>query len=196
MSSLPTGPSDGPGPSETPGAPDWRAAQIPQPTFDPGPPAYDAGAQPSQTWSQPGWQPLVPQTSDARRAARVVVAGLVVAGWLRSTWHVSPHLVPGLGLAWSAAGLAGIATLVLLVGGPQPRLATKWAWFWLMGLGPLPLAFLLLEPVPVWLREAQPVRQRLTGGWALLIAIAVGALASTTHGLARTLLSSWGWFTG
>lgn len=195
MTSQPTGPDDGRGPAHTPGAPDWRAAQTPQPTFDPGPPAYDAGAQPHQTWSQPGWQPLVPQTSDARRVVRVVVAGLVVAGWLRDTWHVSAHAVPGFSLAWSWAGIAGIATLVLLVAGPQPRLATKWAWFWLMGIGPLPLAFLLLEPVPVWLRDALPARQRLTGGWAFLIALAAGMLASMVHGVGGMLLSSWGWIT-
>lgn len=194
MTSLPTGPTDGRGPSETPGAPDWRTAQAPQPTFDPGPPAYDAGAQPYQTWSQPGWQPLVPQTSDARRVVRVVVAGLVLAGWLRDTWHVSPDVVPGLSLAWSWAGIAGLATFILLVSGPQPRLATKWAWFWLMGIGPLGMAFLLLEPVPVWLRDALPARQRLTGGWAFLITILVGIVASATNGFGAVLLDSWGWF--
>lgn len=197
MTSLPPGSQDGRGPSEAPGvpAPDWRAAQTPPPApYDPGPPAYDAGAQPWQTPSQPGWQPLVPQTSDARRVVRLVVAGLLVVGWLRDAWHVTPDAVPGLSLAWSLAGLAEIATLVLLVTGPQPRLATKWAWFWLLGVGPLGLAFLLLEPVPVWLREALPARSRLTGGWAFLLMVVAGLLSSTVHGLGAVLLGSWGSF--
>lgn len=208
MSSLPPGPQDGRGPWEAPTT-DWRSAQVPPPPpgttpppgtppspgtqpRDPAAPQYDAGA--VQTQSQPGWQPLVAQTSDARRVARLVVAGLLVVGWLRDELHVSAHAVPGLSLAWSLAGLAGLATLVLLVGGPQPRLATKWAWFWLLGVGPLGVAFLLLEPVPVWLRDALPARTRLTGGWAFLLMIAAGILASTLSGVGALLLHSWGWF--
>lgn len=205
MTSLPTGPGDGRVPSEPPAAPDWRAAQVPPPgaqhypgsaPYDPGTPPYEAGALPSQTQSQPGWQPLVPQTSDARRAVRLVVAGLLVAGWLRGTWHVSEHAFPGLSLAWSFAGFAGLATLILLIGGPQPRLATKWAWFWLLGIGPLSLAFLLLEPVPVWQREALPARNRLTGGWGFVIALVAGLVGSALHGVGGMLLSSWGWHAG
>jgi len=77
------------------------------------------------------------------------------------------------GTTWHGGGIAGLAALLLLIGGPQPRLATKWAWFWLAWHTPLLwLAFVVLEPVPVWLNR--PLRQRprrLTGGWAFLLSI-------------------------
>lgn len=68
--------------------------------------------------------------------------------------------------------------LFLLVAGPQPRLATKWAWFWLtLAVPPAWLAFVVLEPTR-WGRRA-PQRQaarRLTAGWALLLGIVLAAV--------------------
>lgn len=69
-----------------------------------------------------------------------------------------------------------LAALCLIIVGPQPRLATKWAWFWLS----LPLSlgwavFALIEPT--LLTTGRPVltrASRLTGGPAFLIAIVVG----------------------
>lgn len=69
-----------------------------------------------------------------------------------------------------------LAALCLIIVGPQPQLATKWAWFWLS----LPLSlgwavFALIEPV--MLTTGRPVMARatrLTGGPAFLIAIVVG----------------------
>jgi len=59
-----------------------------------------------------------------------------------------------------------------LILGPQPRLATKWAWFWLAGGVPLLwFAFVVLEPVPLWRRTPAAARGRLTGGWAFLLSI-------------------------
>ncbi len=76
------------------------------------------------------------------------------------------------------AVVATLAALVLLVAGPQPRLATRWAWFWLSGLYPLILLFVLLEPVPLWRSASStaPAR-RLTAGWAFLVVLVLVALS-------------------
>lgn len=75
--------------------------------------------------------------------------------------------------------IVGFTALLLLIGGPQPRRATRWAWFWLMWAAP-PVGFLgflllggLLSP-----RPSVPGR-RLTGGWAFLLAFFVSAALST-----------------
>lgn len=76
------------------------------------------------------------------------------------------------GFTWSPHGTGAFVALVLLVGGTAPRLATRWAWFWLWYCVPFTaLLYLLLEPVPLWRRGAPPARRRLTGGWAFLLAI-------------------------
>ncbi len=77
-------------------------------------------------------------------------------------FHV-PWPVGGLGIA------AALGALVLLIEGPEPWWATRWAWFWLL---PIPLAlpaFLLLSgPIPLLPSPRRPDR-RLTGGWAFLL---------------------------
>ncbi|UFU02281.1 hypothetical protein LQF12_12295 [Ruania suaedae] len=92
--------------------------------------------------------------------------------------------VPGLFLA---AGL-----LIALATGPQPRFATRWAWFWLASAIPLLwMVFLLTEPGPLWHggrraatgREPAPAGleqdRRLRGGWAFIMAaIAAAVLAN------------------
>ena len=77
--------------------------------------------------------------------------------------------------------LAGLAVLLLLIGGPQPRLATKWAWFWLgIAVTPLWLAFVVLEPLPMWADRPQPAaRRRLTGGWAFLLSLVLAAVVTS-----------------
>ncbi|MPV39139.1 hypothetical protein [Georgenia subflava] len=77
------------------------------------------------------------------------------------------------GTVWHPVTIAALAVLLLLVLGPQPRLATKWAWFWLaMTAAPLWLVFVLLEPTPLGARRPAPLpARRLTGGWAFLISI-------------------------
>src|SRR5690625_1940582 len=74
--------------------------------------------------------------------------------------------------------VVALAALLVMVAGPQPRLATKWAWFWLgCAVPPLWAAFLLLEPVPAWRRTSLPARpQRYTAGWAFLLALLLGSL--------------------
>lgn len=69
-----------------------------------------------------------------------------------------------------------VALPLTLFAGPEPRLATRWAWFWLgVHAWPAALAYVALEPTPVWDRRglAAPER-RLTAGWAFLIGLLVG----------------------
>lgn len=73
-----------------------------------------------------------------------------------------------------------LAGLALLVTGPQPWRATRWAWFWLL-LPPVgSIAFLLLSGPTVGLPAPRNPRRRLSGGWAFLLSLplsgAVGAL--------------------
>lgn len=76
------------------------------------------------------------------------------------------------GIRWSPFAIVHLMMLFVLIGGPQPRWATKWAWFWLSFL-PLGWAvFLLLEPVPLWRRTmSHPPERRFTGGWAWITAV-------------------------
>ena len=73
-----------------------------------------------------------------------------------------------------------VATLFLLVNGPRPWRATRWAWFWLLFLAaPVGVpAFLVLSGPVAGLRG--PRRSRLlTGGWAFLLAVVVGRLLAS-----------------
>lgn len=73
---------------------------------------------------------------------------------------------------WGVA--AGLGTLLLLIGGAQPQLATRWAWFWLAVTPVAWVLFLVLEPRPMWAGLPRPVRtRRLTGGWAFLLVVVV-----------------------
>ncbi|WP_244929571.1 hypothetical protein [Nocardioides sp. W7] len=92
----------------------------------------------------------------------------------RSTEMAGWHL-PGW-VWWPQAALA-IATLLSVMGSPPPWRATRWAWFWLVGSGPVGLAayLLLAGPLP-FLPAPRPGRWRLTGGWALLLVIGSGWL--------------------
>jgi hypothetical protein len=85
---------------------------------------------------------------------------------LRQDWDQS-------GVHISLVGSAALAALILLVVGPQPRLATKWAWFWLTcAAAPIWLVYLILEPVPWWQRRLAPPRpRRLSGGWGFVAAV-------------------------
>lgn len=84
-------------------------------------------------------------------------------------WTVSP-------LVGAAAFVTALLTLMLLILGPSPWWATRWAWFWL-GTTPVgAVAFLVLSgPTPGVPAPDDPAR-RLTGGWALLLSLLVGGL--------------------
>jgi hypothetical protein len=88
--------------------------------------------------------------------------------------------------ALQAAGvIGGLAAFLLLVAGPPPRRANRWAWFWILyigqpyGLGVL--AFLLLGAAPVRTRvdpgrhRAEP-RERVDGRTGFGIALLAGLL--------------------
>ncbi|GAA1391775.1 hypothetical protein GCM10009599_11120 [Luteococcus peritonei] len=91
----------------------------------------------------------------------------------RSSWS---NLAGFQGPVWiiSLILLAAAGIVTLLLGGPEPRLATRWGWIWLLS-SPLTLvvalAFLL-----VGCRGHQPGRRRLTGGWAFVLKLLLGGL--------------------
>jgi len=88
-----------------------------------------------------------------------------MAGWRLPGWAV-----------WLQLGLL-VATLATLICSPPPWRATRWAWFWLMGSGPIGLAayLVLAGPLP-YLPAPRPGARRLTGGWAFLLAIVLGGV--------------------
>lgn len=77
-------------------------------------------------------------------------------------------------------GFLPVATALLwfavLVTGPEPRYATRFAWFWL-AFSPLSVlaavAYLLLGA-----RGAVPGERRLTGAWAFLLFLVLNANTS------------------
>jgi hypothetical protein len=71
---------------------------------------------------------------------------------------------------------AAVGTLALLIAGPQPWRATRWAWFWLMTspVGTL-LFFILAGPTPP-LRPPRVPGRRLTGGWGFLLSVLLTSL--------------------
>ena len=74
---------------------------------------------------------------------------------------------------WVAAVMFGVwlVSLYVLIAGPEPWRATRWAWFWLGGSPFGLILFLLLSgPTPALPAPRDPNR-RLTGGWAFLLSI-------------------------
>lgn len=95
--------------------------------------------------------------------------------WPESSATIASWTVPGW-VGVSAIALS-LAVLYILVAGPRPWRATRWAWFWLLSTPVGAVAFLILSgptpPVPVPLpRDGS---RRLTGGWALLLSLLVGS---------------------
>jgi hypothetical protein len=86
-------------------------------------------------------------------------------------WRVSNALgIPGLVLF-----LAGFS---LLVAGPQPWRATRWAWFWLLVPPIGSIAFLLLSGPTTGVPGPRNPSRRLTGGWAFLLAFPLMAMSA------------------
>lgn len=86
-------------------------------------------------------------------------------------------------IGWQLPGWFGVAYVLLLIGvlvllsGPRPWRATRWAWSWLVLLaGPvgIPAVLFLAGPTPP-LPAPQPGARRLTGGWAFLLALVIGS---------------------
>ncbi|GAA4710247.1 hypothetical protein [Nocardioides conyzicola] len=82
---------------------------------------------------------------------------------------------------WTSAAtfVVGFTGLLLLISGPPPRRATRWAWFWLMWTAP-PVGFLAFVVLSGVLSPRPPAQRgrRLTGGWAFLLAGVVGVAFS------------------
>jgi hypothetical protein len=108
---------------------------------------------------------------------RVEAAGIPIA----TTAPQVPQLLGGL------SALAGVLLILVMIGAPQPRRATKWAWFWLLLVpgGLTQLAWLAVEapwseranrqpePLP---HKVQPADGRLTGGRAFLVSVLLSVL--------------------
>jgi hypothetical protein len=88
-----------------------------------------------------------------------------VRGWQVPAW-----------LSLATLGL-GVATLFLLVRGPEPWRATRWGWFWLMAVAtPVGVPAFLALSGPAPLVRAPASAARLTGGRALLLALLVSVV--------------------
>ena len=100
---------------------------------------------------------------------------VVTENW---TGSISTMTVLGRGMPWWSGLMlltVDLLALGLVIGGPQPERATRWAWFWLIWNPVGALAFLLLSgPTPGL--PAPRSRRRLGGGWALLIALLLAPL--------------------
>ena len=93
--------------------------------------------------------------------ALVVAALLVASGEKRSDY----------GDLLDAGVAVWLAVLLLIVGGPEPWRATRWAWGWVVLLaGPLGSVAYLLLGGPLALLRPHAGHRRLTGGWAFLLA--------------------------
>lgn len=80
-------------------------------------------------------------------------------------WHLPLWMSPVGGVLW-------VVAVLLLATGPEPRWATRWAWFWafITPLGVVALPLFALGSVPLPGRPApRPPGHRLTGGWAFLL---------------------------
>ena len=82
----------------------------------------------------------------------------------------------------AAAIVASFAAFLLLLAGPDPQRANRWAWFWLLGIGREAgvgvLLFLLLSgPLP-GLRSADPQRRRWDGWRGFIVAVVAGLALS------------------
>ena len=93
-------------------------------------------------------------------------------------WHIPRWLT------WFIA-FEAVGSILLLICGPEPWWATRWAWFWLgvTALAPLALlGFLAMSgPPPGTGSVAEPGR-RLRGGWAFLITLVFGPLLAGAAG--------------
>ena len=80
-------------------------------------------------------------------------------GWSVPTWVASMMLG------------VGVVSLFVLIAGPEPWRATRWAWFWVSGFPFTLILFLVLSgPTPAIPAPRDPAR-RLTGGWAFLLSL-------------------------
>lgn len=155
----------------------WRDRLIPRVS-----PVYETTGRPESTGLSYDQEPRVRGYVDEHlrgmdpdlrtsRAGELGQGQFEIRIWFGAKPDASGWQVPG----WSVfLGFAlFLGTLGVLILGPEPRRATRWAWFWLLGVAaPLgALAFLTLGGAAS--RRPQPVQTegRLRGGWALFWAL-------------------------
>lgn len=108
-------------------------------------------------------------TTDGRE---VTVVGSTPRSSGGSTTTLFGFTAPG----WVAlGGLAVVCATLLLVGSIEPWRATRWGWAWFVLLTPIGAPLFLLFGGLTGLWRPRPGAYRLTGGWAFLLASAVGA---------------------
>lgn len=79
----------------------------------------------------------------------------------------------------ASALLLFLVGFALLVAGPHPWRATRWAWFWLLFPPVGSVVFVLLSgPTPGIPGPREP-RRRLTGGWAFLLSLPLASLLAS-----------------
>ncbi|HHU40092.1 MAG TPA: hypothetical protein GXZ45_12535 [Propionibacterium sp.] len=95
------------------------------------------------------------------------------------TWYLAGWRVP----AWlGIAGIvSGLLTLGLLIGGPEPLMATRWAWFWaitsVVAVVTIPVFLLWGMPRTGAIEQPYTKQGRLTGGWSFLLFSVLAATA-------------------
>jgi len=107
-----------------------------------------------------------------RDGALVVEDGGIRPRWEATVggWHMPVRLGPVAPLLW-------VSAVLLLVGGPEPWRATRWAWFWVfsspLAVVSIPLFAILSGPTRGVRRPSRPER-RWTGGWTFIGVTLIG----------------------
>jgi len=106
---------------------------------------------------------------ERRPHGRELGVGIEVLGWRLAGW-----CAPVVAGVW-------VGALMLVVGGPPPWRATRWAWFWLLALAaPVGIVAFLLLGGPCGLLPPRPGRRPgLRGGAALVLALLIGTAIGT-----------------
>ncbi|MER5645015.1 hypothetical protein [Streptosporangium sp. NPDC002524] len=176
---------------------DLRAGEVTKVVYDRNWPAYG-----TLTWShgplswsqarfdQPDdvWDPrttrLVPEALERRQEAflaQVRAAADPSVEIVRSDGLGALAGSPAYGRWWEPFGPVAVAAEILawllMLTRPNPRYASRWAWFWMFLTGGS-LLYVLLEPRPLWRDpyEALPAPAKLDGtrGFAIAVALLFG----------------------
>ncbi|WP_436758020.1 hypothetical protein [Streptosporangium sp. V21-05] len=176
---------------------DLRAGDVTKVVYDRNWPAYG-----TLTWShgplswsqarfdQPDdvWDPrttrLVPEALERRQEAfmaQVRAAADPSVEIVRSDGFGALAGSPAYGRWWEPFGPVAVAAellaWLLMLSRPNPRYASRWAWFWMFLTGGS-LLYVLLEPRPLWRDpyEALPAPAKLDGtrGFAIAVALLLG----------------------
>ncbi|MEV4526229.1 hypothetical protein [Streptosporangium sp. NPDC049304] len=173
---------------------DLRAGEVTKIVYDRNWPAYG-----TLTWShgplswsqarfdQPDdvWDPqttrLVPEALERRQEAFMAQVRAVAdpsVEIVRTDGFRVPAGSPAYGRWWEpfapVAVAAEILAWLLMLARPNPRYASRWAWFWMFLTGGS-LLYVLLEPRPLWRApyEALPASARIDGTRGFVIAVAL-----------------------